>query len=484
MKKKLFVITIITALVVIITSGYDRIQAAGNDNIIWLVKPQFNYADNFFEGTVSIKKDRKYSYINRNGEEVKKLYYEGLAVEGEDDKQGFINYGYKNKAGKFLIKPQFASAEEFKGGLAKASIRIVIGNLSIFKYGYINKIGAFISKPEYDELSDFHEGLAAVKKFNKWGFIDNKGREVVKPQFKQVNNFSEGLAAVKPDKEWGYINKEGKFVIEPQFGWGCDFSGGMAKVKKGLDIGDEWGYINTTGKYVIKPKFDSLYDFHDGLALFSTDKNVKCGYVNREGKIVIEEVRGEDFSEGLAYVSKKGKSGIINTKGEFVFETPDYAIYNISEGLFRIYKDGRYGFIDREGNIIIEPVFEDAHDFCEGAVCVKINGKWGYIKNPIPGEKQEQWLEQRGMKIGTVKSVSKSEIIVEGNDIPGNIVEGDTLCLFSGEAIVILRLTSGIQAEIQCEVISGNLKRIKPGMKVYKYKKVVYDTRYKAYRYL
>lgn len=472
MKKKIFAVILLSAMAVITASVTGGINAAEKDNVIWLVKPQLDKVYNFFEGTAAVGKGSKFYGINRNGEDVnsKNIFYEGLAIGSEYDKQGFINYGYKNNAGKFVIKPQFADAERFKGGLAKAAIRVQLGNVNVLKYGFINKSGVFITKPEYDELSDFYEGFAAVKKFNMWGFIDKNGRVVIKPQFSRVGNFSEGLAAVKVDKEWGYIDKEGKFVIEPQFEWGCEFSGGLAKVKEGED---EWGFINRSGKFVIKPKFAFLYDFQNGLALFNSDKNVKCGYINREGKIVIEDVGGEEFSEGVAKVYKNGRTGIINTKGEFVFETTGYSIYNISEGLFRIYKDGRYGFVDKNGIVIIQPQFEDANDFVEGCASVKINGKWGFIKNPVPAKKQEESLEQGGMLIGVVKTVSKSEIVIEYKNIPGNIREDDALCLFSGDAIVVLRSTSDINPEFTCEVMSGSMKGIKPGMKVFRYKKII-----------
>lgn len=482
MKKKIFAASILSVLAVVIASGTDGIQAAGKDNVIWLVKPQYSYASNFFEGVGTVQKDGKYRDINRNGEEVKTVFYEGLG-RAFSEKNG--KYGYVDKSGKFVIEPQFSSADRFRGGLARVSVVFVVGNLRMEKWGFINREGVFINKPEYDELKDFCEGLAAVKKYGKWGYIDKKGIEVIKPQFTMAGNFSEGLASVKIDKEWGYIDKSGKFAIEPQFGIVYDFSGGLARVREGQDIDDDWGYINKNGKFVIKPKFDSLYDFHDGLARFSIEGEGH-GYVNRDGKIIIEELESaDDFSGGWAFIRTKEKSGFINTKGEFIFDASDYSIdtAEISEGLAPIGKKGKWGYVDMSGNIVIEPQFEDAKGFIEGAARVQTNGKWGYIKNPVPSEKQEQWLELRGMKIGTVKSVSKSEIIVEGKDVPGKINENDVLCLFSGGTIVVLNLTSDIKSEITCEVISGNIKGIKPGTMVYKYKKIIRDQRARSMKY-
>ena len=43
------------------------------------------------------------------------------------------------------------------------------------KYGYINKSGEMVIKPQYDAATSFEDGIARVKYDGKWGSIDNKG---------------------------------------------------------------------------------------------------------------------------------------------------------------------------------------------------------------------------------------------------------------------------------------------------------------------
>jgi len=76
-----------------------------------------------------------------------------------------------------------------------------------------------------------------------------------------------------------------------------------------------------------------------------------------------------------------------------------------------------------------------------------------------------------GPYIGNINSVSATEIIVGSKDIAERVLMGDKLCLFSGENIIILRATFPMQTVAKCEVVSGNRKDIKFGMKVYKYLK-------------
>ena len=72
--------------------------------------------------------------------------------------------------------------------------------------------GKFVINPQFDSANDFREGLAAVRigdhKTGKWGYIDKQGKIAINFQFNFANDFSEGLAAVRigDDKtgKWGY----------------------------------------------------------------------------------------------------------------------------------------------------------------------------------------------------------------------------------------------------------------------------------------
>jgi len=57
--------------------------------------------------------------------------------------------------------------------------RVVVNN----KYGYIDKEGKIVIKPQFDWAEDFSHKWARVIINNKYGLIDNKGRFVVYPQF-------------------------------------------------------------------------------------------------------------------------------------------------------------------------------------------------------------------------------------------------------------------------------------------------------------
>ena len=147
--------------------------------------------------------------------------------------------------------------------------------------------------------------------------------------------------------KWGYINTAGEYVIEPQFydAYSSQKSDGRTTTKyvdnawyfsEGLVrvmIGDKWGYIDREGKIVIEPQFDLAFFFDNGLAL----------------------VRENDE-----------KKGYINTEGEFVVVPqvdPPFYISTLSNGLAVLKIDDKHGYINAKGEVVIEPQFDNARGF-------------------------------------------------------------------------------------------------------------------------
>ena len=110
--------------------------------------------------------------------------------------------------------PQFGGYSDFSDGLAC----VTNSRLSTVeaRWGYIDKTGRFVIKPQFDwdGVLDFSEGLASVRTRNKWSYVDKTGKFVITPQFDDASNFSEGLAGVVIGDKSGYINRTGQIVIE------------------------------------------------------------------------------------------------------------------------------------------------------------------------------------------------------------------------------------------------------------------------------
>ncbi len=308
-------------------------------------------------------------------EKAKKLPYfevmdfsEGMAcvtVWGD----GGAKFGFIDKSGKEIVKPEYDKARGFVEGMA-CVYALKDGD---YKCGFINKKGKKTVKLKYDDAADFSDGMARVEKYGEYGFVDKNGKEAVKPEYDLAGSFSEGLAAVQTNGRWGYVSKKGKKTIKQKYDDAGSFSEGLACVEKNK----KWGFINKKGKEVIKPQYSYADYFSEGLALVV--KNGRFGYIDKTGKRVIKmkyESAGV-FSEGLARVSRNGKWGFVNKKGKEVTKIKYDSAGDFSEGLAWVVKDGEYGFINTEGKEAVKPVYDCTGNFHNGRCWVKVMEKTG-----------------------------------------------------------------------------------------------------------
>ncbi|MBO5348820.1 MAG: WG repeat-containing protein [Clostridia bacterium] len=277
---------------------------------------------NFSEGLAPVYKDKKYGFIDVNGNVVIDFQYdkvydfsEGLACVGKDGK-----FGYINTKGETIIDFQYDDP----------SIRS----------------GAYISGKDFGL---FIKGIACVKKDGKFGYIDTKGNVLVDFEFSFGYSFYDGIALTSK----GYIDKNGDVVIdETNYSATSSFSNELAVAERD----GKYGYIDTKGNVIIDFKYDYAYKFSDGLAVVEKDGNL--GYIDNKGNVIIdfEYKDANDFSEGLASVYKDGKYGYINTKGEVVIDFQFDDAYDFSEKMTLVRKDGKYQFINKNGETVIDKV--------------------------------------------------------------------------------------------------------------------------------
>ena len=161
--------------------------------------------------------------------------------------------------------PQTARTENLREAAGPESCAKETGVLFLIKehgkYGYIDKTGQIVIRPQYDYAENFCEGLAVVgvsgttthfgvkhdeHSGGKYGYIDTNGKIIIQPQYDWAGGFREGLAPVAVGGKWkgymhyggqhGYINKTGKMAISARYSDAREFSGGLAVV----GVGGKW----------------------------------------------------------------------------------------------------------------------------------------------------------------------------------------------------------------------------------------------------
>ncbi|GAB3490505.1 WG repeat-containing protein [Spirosoma knui] len=279
-------------------------------------------------------------------------------------------WGYMNGRKQIVITPAYFMASDFQED------RAIVQTLADDpdhnqRYTVIDVTGKTITDQPYDRILDYSEGLAAVQKNDKWGFIDKHGKLVIALQYEDAGYFSEGLACVKQQGKNGFIDKQGTMVIKPQFKRSCyvsTFKDGLAAVYTTYDNGPS-GYIDHTGKFAFPPDFSFVEPFRDDRALVTSTETGKMGFINREGKWVIEPTQYEDahaFREGLATVASlsadrtRWQWRLIDATGKPIAELPKYRSAGVfAQGLCAVQNDQSrsWGFIDRQGREVIPTTY-------------------------------------------------------------------------------------------------------------------------------
>ncbi|MBO6879430.1 WG repeat-containing protein, partial [Winogradskyella sp.] len=269
------------------------------------------------------------------------------------------------------------------------------------KFGFKTLFGEVLIEAKFDSvMGSFNEGFGIVgKHIGTWyykqmprktyfmGYIDCNGQTVIDYKYINAFPFYNGVALVQEPNpnnihscyssdvpRWSLIDKTGKPVVNTKFQWASNFSEGLAAVK----LNDKYGFINTKGELVIEPKFDMVTSFKSGISRVAIkDEAISKTFVDK------------NWETGHITISPnfKGKFGMINTNGDFVFE-PEIAAptlhfnseyFDFHEDLCRIEKEGKYGFINIKGKEVIPTIYDDAGFFSEGLVSVVLNGKCGYV---------------------------------------------------------------------------------------------------------
>ncbi|GIP36532.1 WG repeat-containing protein [Paenibacillus sp. J2TS4] len=231
-----------------------------------VVKLQYDEVGTFYEGRAWVKRNKKYGFIDTTGKEIIPLQYEsvspfsdGLASVTKNGKSGLIDL-WGNEVDLGTTYDYIIGFDEGMGVVIKEE------NYDI-KYGFIDKTGKEVVKPQYERVLGFKEGIARVQQNGVWGFIDKTGKEIVKPQYHNASDFSEGLARVSKNLKYGFIDKTGKEVIELQYDFAWDFNDGLAPVQKF----DKWGYLShpqPDAGFALPSSGDSPDDWaEDGIAL-------------------------------------------------------------------------------------------------------------------------------------------------------------------------------------------------------------------------
>lgn len=198
--------------------------------------------------------------------------------------------------------------------------------------------------------------------------------------------------------------KEEKCVIPDVEGYdlvGCLRDGLAGVIKQSNDEYEKTnrvGYIDKDGQLIIPFEFDAIVageggeslefnDFSEGLAAVS--KNDKYGFIDTKGKVVVEPKYewASSFSDALAIVSVEGLYGAVDKQGKTVIPFEYQALANFYDGFATAARppkdpedyESKYGLINKKNEVVIPFMYESMGNLSESLIAVKKDGKWGYV---------------------------------------------------------------------------------------------------------
>ncbi|MGD1084133.1 MAG: WG repeat-containing protein [Verrucomicrobiota bacterium] len=275
------------AAVATANEGWTYIDETGKTAI----KLGFRYADagDFSEGLACVRAPGGFGYIDKKGQEVIKPQY----VQAFDFSEGYASVSKENQrpvfldtSGKLAFPEYVPTMQSFSEGLAFVSL--ASDHRMVPTGGYIDLTGKLVVPCEYIfSANPCTEGVVFVTKNGECMGLNTNGEVVIKTGFQQLRPFSDGLAQATVRGVWGYIDHNGKTVIDAKYQSCARFCEGMAGVK----VNGKWGFIDKTGKEVIEPRFVlpasweknkfRIPQFHGGLA--EMPEGTKAGYIDKTG---------------------------------------------------------------------------------------------------------------------------------------------------------------------------------------------------------
>lgn len=300
-------------------SGYINMQGG------IVIEPTYEYTGFFTDGLAPVKEHESFGYIDKNNKMIISPKYSfasefsyGYASVSTGDPGAYL-WGFIDKKGYEIVKPQFVHAEDFT---PEGYAFVILYKDQEYVNAMVNTEGEIILLEDYEIISSFSDGYATIKKEGKYGFIDTEFNIVIQPTYTSVGSFSEGYAFAEDSKGRYIIDKNGDIVKKAEHIFG-PFSQGLAVVK----IDDKFGYMDKEGKLFIEPKYDRAFRFYNGLARvqLKTEDGYKWGFIDTKGNVIIEPIYddAEDFVRDVirAKINKERKYYIIDKNGKIIYSS-------------------------------------------------------------------------------------------------------------------------------------------------------------------
>lgn len=305
------------------------------------------------ENTFKITKDGKVGIADNKGNILITPTYAEITSLDKDRSQGFIvknsdgKYGIVDTANKQVLETKYDKVEkiyinDYYVVTENGKQEVVKKDGNIVLSGNYDKIEAILQNPE--------NGIIYKQK-EKYGIMNLSGDVVIKPEYEKLKEGASGSIIAKKDSKYGIIDLEGNQKVE------FKYQNLSYNEKADLYIAEDDQYENEIldSNYQVK-QTGYLIELNTDKGYMELNQNNSYKYYNFK----FEEQNVENiFTSNTLFASKKdGKYGFVDKNGKTVV---DYIYDDVtsqnSYGYAGIKKDGKWGAIDKDGKVVKEPTY-------------------------------------------------------------------------------------------------------------------------------
>lgn len=373
-----------------IFTSYDNIFTLQNydeDNRLW-------YESN----VLKVQKDGKFGLINLDGTEILPCEYDSIStmkgVKNAIIVKKDVNTGIVNTSGKIVVPVQYSTVE----AIEKSADNGYIVKSAESKFGVIKANGDIALEAKYEAIENMVDGNRyLVKENGVWKLIAEDGTSYLDGKVDNVISMNNGDVIAKQNGKYGVLNIQTDLKIPFEY----DDLAYLFDDKYVAKKNDKYGIINTNNEVVTDYKYDEIiynnqteyvkgknanntYDYiakNLSVKFTAGEETILNGFISiKNGSDVkyynykLEEKSNKDVytANTLFVIKENGKYGFVDKDGKVVVEAKyDDATEQNDYGYVGVKKDGKWGSLDQFGKVVIEPTYtiKDEND-------VDFVGRW------------------------------------------------------------------------------------------------------------
>lgn len=223
-------------------------------------------------------------------------------------------------------------------------------------FGFVNKSGHFVIKPQFDTVvSGFKNGYAIVVRDSYHGVIDQKGNTIVPCMYSEIEPVQHKIFPVRDESRlWGFYDVSGKMQLE------CAYNN--FRIDKELILVQKhgrWGALSLKGEERIPFKYRELERIPQqkkyNAFLFNHWELSDTSYA-KKGMFVFDSLA--QAGKGVLKYYMIGKYGLVDLDNNIITTYKFDSIGLEKNGRLVVKIRDKYGVIDKAGNEILKVDFE------------------------------------------------------------------------------------------------------------------------------